>query len=152
MRASAVILVAAVMLTFVSCSSTDPSGDIGEKIELTHHAGSIGDGEWNFLPYPAHFGYLDGMPTFVLSKSNSPGSSRMVQRIATLDIVQDGAEQRWIIAIDTHPSYQIDNLQSAKDLMTTHSGIRSTLERWITYHKGLGTVQIKGWKAINTDD
>lgn len=152
MRALAVMIVVVVTLTFFSCSPSDPSGDIGEKIELQYHAGAIPEGIWNFLPYPAHFGYLDGSPTFVLSKSTRPGSSRMVRRIAALDIEIDGADQRWLVAVDTHDSYRIDNLDDANDLMTTHSGIRSTLERWITYHKGLGTVQVRGWKAINAND
>ncbi len=62
--------------------------------------------------------------------------------------IEEGEELNWIIANDAHSDFKIKGLDNVNDLMTNHNGIKSTLERWIINRKGIGRVQLKGWKDV----
>jgi len=130
----------------LSCESPSPDANTEPKLEIQHFAGTIPDPEWNFLPYPAHYGQIQGYHVLLLSKAQKVGKSRSIRPVGMLTIKSDSDIENWIIANDAHEDYQITELSSINDLMTNHNGIKSTLERWITNRKGIGRVQLQGWK------
>lgn len=136
-----------VLTAVMACNSSSPDAGMGPQLEIIHRAGTIPDQSWNFLPYPAHYGMIDGDHVLLLSKAPNIGRSRSIVSIGMLTTVEKNETENWIIANDAHEDYKIKGLNNIDDLMTNHNGIKSTLERWITNREAIGQVQLKGWKA-----
>ena len=130
------------------CQSSSPDARKGPQLEIIHPAGSIPDINWNFLPYPTHYGMLGDYHVLLLSKAPKLGKTRSIQPIGMITTIEEGEELNWIIANDAHSDFKIKGLDNVNDLMTNHNGIKSTLERWIINRKGIGRVQLKGWKDV----
>ena len=144
------ILGTMLLTLFLSCESTSPDAGTGLQLEIIHSAGAMPDADWNFLPYPAHYGMIGNYHVLLLSKAPSLGNARSIHPIGMITTIEEGADQNWIIANDAHDDFKIKALDNINDLMTNHNGIKSTLERWIINRKGIGQVQLKGWKDAPT--
>ena len=142
------ILVGILFLGFCSCSSPSPDAGTEPAMDIMYHAGDMPTEDWEFLPYPAHFGQIGDFQVFLISKAPRPGDRRSILPIGMLTTLEGGVEQQWIVANDAHPDFQIEGLLTIDDLMTNHNGIKSTLERWIMNRKGIGKVMMKGWNEV----
>ena len=138
--------------SLVACNASSPDANKGPQLDIIYEAGTIPDTSWNYLPYPTHYGIMDGRHVLLLSKAPNIGATRSIIPVGVLTTIEDGAEMYWIIANDAHENYKIKGLDNVNDLMTNHNGIKSTLERWILSRKGIGQVQLKGWKEISSLD
>ncbi len=139
-------LLGVMMLLSIACNPTCPDTGTEPRLDILHHAGEMPDSEWNFLAYPAHYGMMNGMHVFLLTKAKNVGSARSIHPVGMMTTIEDDKDHHWIIANDAHDDYKIKGLDSVDDLMTHHNGIKSTLERWIINRNGIGQVQLKGWK------
>jgi len=93
------------LVSWMSCNSADPDVGTGLKLEIAYEAGEMPE-EWNFLPYPAHYGVIQGHHVFLLTKAQNPGSSRSINPIATMHTRDGGKEVKWLIANDAHDQSQ----------------------------------------------
>ena len=134
------------LMAMFACQCSSPDAGIGPQLKIIYPAGTTPDTTWNYLPYPAHYGVMDGKNILLLSKAPKIGATRSINPVAEFVTIENGATSHWIVANDLHKDYKIKGLNDVNDLMTNHNGIKSTLERWILNRKGIGQVQLKGWK------
>ncbi|MBT8220197.1 MAG: hypothetical protein KJP00_10240 [Bacteroidia bacterium] len=134
------------LVTLTGCANDVVEKEGSKIMVIEARAGTMpADTSWNFLPYPAHFGTVDGQSTLLISKNARPGKKISVMPIAVIKFQKGQNDYQWLIANDASDKHRIQGLDSIDEMMTIHNGIKSTLERWIINQYGVGEIMLKGW-------
>ena len=125
--------------------------DIQEKkaflMEITNPAGTSSTN--TFLPYPANHGIFTENPDLeVLAITNrlDSGQQVAVYPIGTLILQEDATTRNIIISIPMDSSLQLSPIVNFQDFIVTQAGARQIIQDWFLYQKGLGVVDLVGWK------
>jgi len=147
-----------VLLFFWSCQSSTPANpfyegvtDIQEKkaflMEITNPAGT--SSSKSFLPYPANHGFFtENREVEVLAITNrlDSGQQVAVYPIGTLILQEGTAKRNVIISIPIDSSLHLSPVANFQDFIVTQAGARQIIQDWFLYEKGLGVVDLVGWK------
>ena len=147
-----------VLLLLWSCQSQESVNpfykgvaDIQERkaflMEITNPAGTSSTN--TFLPYPANHGlFTENSEVEVLAITNrlDSGQQVAVYPVGTL-ILQEGATKRnIIISVPIDSSLQFSPIVNFQEFIVTQAGARQIIQDWFLYEKGLGVVDLVGWK------
>ena len=148
-----------ILLLFLwSCQPKEPADpfykgvtDIQEKkaflMEITNPAGT--SSSKTFLPYPANHGLFTENPAvevLTITHQLDSGQQVAVYPVGTL-ILQEGATKRnIIISVPVDSSLQFSPIVNYQDFIVTQAGARQIIQNWFLYEKGLGKVDLVGWK------
>ena len=113
----------------------------------------------DFLPYVANYGFIpstlmdparggdgDALDVLVLGETQATGTLLRVKPIAVLDLIDRGEVDTKIIAVPVLDEQRIMRADSFKDLLIEYDGAKRIIETWFLSYKGLGQVELGGWR------
>ena len=116
-------------------------------MEVVHPAGANTGSV--FLPYPANHGVFtenSALEVLTITGSLEKGKTVAVTPIATLLLTENQAERTIIIATPLDTALQVLPPSTFQNFSIAQAGMKQILQNWFLYEKGLGTVDLVGWK------
>ena len=110
------------------------------------------DNQISFLASPVNIGLIHkgikGQPqrTLILSDAINRGDQIGIVPIGALLISEHDKTIPYIISIPSDPDKRIITADSFISLSIDYPGIKSILEQWMSYHKGIDALEVIGWK------
>ena len=113
----------------------------------------------DFLAYPANYGFIpstimdkdkggdgDALDILVLGESQPTGTVLKVKPIAMLELLDGGELDTKIIGVPLDSTLQVVKIDKFEDLLIKYNGIQRIIETWFLNYKGLGKMELVGWK------
>jgi inorganic pyrophosphatase len=103
----------------------------------------------SFLPYPGNLAaVVNKLDTevLVLSEAVKKGSKMPVHPIATLILKENNQNRHVIIATPADTLDKLTNTLVFEEFIVENAGEKQIIQDWFLYQKGLGKVQLVGWK------
>ena len=113
----------------------------------------------DFLPYPGNYGYVpstlmdknrggdgDALDILCISESVPTGTVLEVIPIATLLLRDRGEIDTKIIAVPANPANRTLQTEKFTEFLTRYDGAKRIIQDWFLNYKGLGTVELEGWR------
>ena len=113
----------------------------------------------DFLPYPANYGFIpstmmekekggdgDALDILVLGESQATGTVMKVKPIAMIELLDGGEIDTKIIGVPLDSTLQVMQIDNFEDLLIKYNGVQRIIETWFLNYKGLGKMQLVGWK------
>ena len=113
----------------------------------------------DFLPYPGNYGFIpstrmdkarggdgDALDILVLGESQPTGTIMKVKPIALLELLDGGEIDTKIIGVPIDSALQIMKIEKFEDLLIKYNAVHRIIETWFLNYKGLGKMQLVGWK------
>ena len=135
--------------TFYS-GTADIESKKGFLMEITHPAGSAST--HSFLPYPANYGVFTentNIEVVAIMNQLDKGTQVAVYPIATLLLKEAGKERPIIIVTPIDTAQQLIPIMDYQNFLVQQIGPRQIIQDWFLYEKGLGKVDLVGWKEEN---
>ena len=117
------------------------------NIKVAIPAGQIADNQ--FLPYIGNFTYLDQaelVGVLTLSTSQPIGTELAVRPLGTLVLKENHQEKLIIIASPLDTALQLSKTTNFQEFIAANAGEKQIIQDWFLYQKGLGKVELIGWK------
>ena len=119
----------------------------------------------DFLPYVGNYGFIpstlmdaarggdgDALDVLVIGSTQPTGTRMKVKPIAIMQLRDSGEIDTKIIAVPTDPAQRVIQAESFKELLIQYDGAKRIIETWFLSYKGLGTVELLGWKDEQAAD
>ncbi|MFK8104411.1 MAG: inorganic diphosphatase [Saprospiraceae bacterium] len=113
----------------------------------------------DFLPYPGNYGFIpstlmdaerggdgDALDVLVIAEQLATGTKVAIIPIAALSLKDNGELDTKVIAIPADTSLQIIKAQDFRRFSMEYSAAKNIIEQWFLNYKGLGQVELLGWK------
>ena len=127
--------------------TADIEEEKGFLMEITQPAGS--GSTHAFLPYPANYGVFTENPNVevvAIMNQLDKGTQVAVYPIATLVLKDAGKERPIIVTTPIDTAQQVIPIMNFQDFLVQQIGPRQIIQDWFLYEKGLGKVDLVGWK------
>ena len=125
----------------------DIAAEKGFLMEITNPAGS--GSAHAFLPYPVNYGFFTedtNLEIVAIMNQLEKGVQVAVHPIATLVLKEGGKERSIIITTPLDTALQIMPIMAYQNFLVQQVGPRQIIQDWFLYEKGLGKVDLVGWK------
>lgn len=109
----------------------------------------------SFLPYPVNTGFIPAtdsnsgeftrIEVFVLARRLDFGKSYLVSPIALMSFYEFGISREIVLAVPFDEKYKLIPATSFQHLLFEYDPLKFELQHWITFRKGLGSVQAFRW-------
>ena len=116
-------------------------------MEITNPAGSGSDHA--FLPYPVNYGFFTEdtkLEIVTIMNQLEKGTQVAVYPIATLVLKEAGQERSIVVTTPLDTALQIIPIMDYQNFLVEQIGPRQIIQDWFLYEKGLGKVDLVGWK------
>lgn len=127
--------------------AADIEAEKGFLMEITQPAGS--GSTHAFLPYPANYGVFTedaNVEVVAIMNQLDKGTQVAVYPIATLVLQEAGKERPIIVATPIDSTQQVIPIMNYQNFLVQQIGPRQIIQDWFLYEKGLGKVDLVGWK------
>ncbi len=125
----------------------DIEAEKGFLMEITNPAGS--GSNHAFLPYPANYGFFTedtSIEIVAIMNQLDIGTQVAVHPVATLVLKEGDQERPIIVATPIDTALQIIPIMDFQNFLVQQIGPRQIIQDWFLYEKGLGKVDLVGWK------